>query len=239
MTPKQVRCQLEQWAEPEFQAFTSRLMPGVQAILGVRLPLLRKLAKEIAAGDWEDFLMEASDESFEEIMLQGMVIGYGTTKEKDMDKTCFWISWFVPKIDNWSVCDCFCSGLKHTKIQQEQMWEFLKPYWSREEEYFRRFAAVMGLNYYVNDQYVEPLLTLLTDIQDDRYYVKMAVAWAVSICYIHYPQLTMEYLDQGKLDHWTYQKSLQKIIESQRIDEDTRMELRRMKKAKSGKKTGL
>ena len=50
--------------------------PGTSNILGVRLPILRKLAKKIIRGDWRAYLASAQDQSFEEIMLQGMVIGY-------------------------------------------------------------------------------------------------------------------------------------------------------------------
>lgn len=68
--------QLLALSEPEFQKFSSSLLPGTSNILGVRLPILRKLAKKIIRGDWRAYLASAQDQSFEEIMLQGMVIGY-------------------------------------------------------------------------------------------------------------------------------------------------------------------
>ena len=55
--------------------FTAALMPGVENVLGIRLPVLRKIARQIAAGDWRTYLAEAEDFYFEERMLQGLVIG--------------------------------------------------------------------------------------------------------------------------------------------------------------------
>lgn len=109
MTPEAIKHLLMTWAEPQFRAFSMSLMPGVSRVLGVRLPKLRKLARELALGDVDRYLQEASDATFEEIMLQGMVIGYAA---KDLPKTLARIQTFVPKMDNWSVCDSFCGTLK-------------------------------------------------------------------------------------------------------------------------------
>lgn len=126
-----IRKQLSQWAEPEYRAFSGRLLPDVTSIMGVRLPNLRKLAKQIVKEDWEKYLEQAEDTSFEEIMLQGMVIGYAN---EEMVKLFPYIETFVTKIDNWSVCDSFCSGLKITKTDPERMWEFLQNYLYHSEE---------------------------------------------------------------------------------------------------------
>ena len=73
-----IRMRLESLAEPDFRAFMAKLTPNVpkENMLGVRIPKLRKLAKELAKTDWRTYLEEAKDDSFEEIMLQGLVIGY-------------------------------------------------------------------------------------------------------------------------------------------------------------------
>ena len=89
--------------------FTAALMPGVENVLGIRLPVLRKIARQIAAGDWRTYLAEAEDFYFEERMLQGLVIGCARcTPAEKLEH----VARFVPKIDNWAVCDCFCWRLK-------------------------------------------------------------------------------------------------------------------------------
>ena len=73
---EKIRQQLMEWAEPDFGTFSAGLIPGEKHVLGVRLPLLRSYAKELAKGDWQTYLSQASDDSMEETMLQGMTLGY-------------------------------------------------------------------------------------------------------------------------------------------------------------------
>ena len=75
-----IKEQLEMLREPDFQKFTARLLPGTEHILGVRLPALRKIAKQLAKGDWQAYLQTACNDSYEELMLQGMVLGYADRK---------------------------------------------------------------------------------------------------------------------------------------------------------------
>lgn len=222
-----IKEQIDALAEPEYQAFTSRLLPGVSNILGVRLPNLRKMAKEIVKGDWRAYLDYASDETFEEIMLQGMVIGY---VKQSLCEVIPYIEKFINKIDNWSVCDSFCSGLKITKEYREEMWNFLKPYFHKEGEFEVRFGVVMLVNYYLEKEYIEPICKIFDEIEHDGYYVKMAVAWAISIYYIHFPEIMEEYLRNNKLDEFTYKKSLQKICELRAVDPVKKVQIRKMKK---------
>lgn len=224
-----VRCALEDLAEPEFQKFASSLIPNIPAetVLGVRLPKLRKMAAQIAKGDWRAYLAQASGDSYEEVMLQGMVIG---KIQAPLSETLERIRDFLPKIDNWSVCDSFCAGLKLSKTCPEEIWAFLQPYFQAKEEYSVRFAAVMLLNYYVDEAHREEALKLLAGVRHDSYYVKMAVAWAISIYYIRFPEFTRAFLKNAALDDSTYQKTLQKILESRAVKDEEKELIRRMKK---------
>lgn len=224
-----VKDQLMQLADADYQKFTAALIPNINNILGIRLPQLRQLAKEIAKGDWRAYLelAEPPYEWFEETMLHGMIIGHVKTDLEDRLKL---ITDFVPLINNWSVCDSFCSGLKFTRKHKERVWEFLQPYLASDQEYEIRFGVVMLLNYYIEDAYIAEVLQLLDRIQHEGYYVKMAVAWAVSICYIKLPEPTMDYLKHNSLEDFTYNKALQKITESLRIDQATKALIRSMKR---------
>ena len=85
--------------------FTKGLHPGVEHILGIRIPDLRKLAARIAKReDWRDYLETAGTFYMEERMLQGMVLGYIHPDEK---LECYLdrVSRFVRLINSWSVCD--------------------------------------------------------------------------------------------------------------------------------------
>ena len=223
-----IKEQLLALAEPEYQKFSSRLLPRTENIIGVRLPHLRKIAKQIANQEGSNYLLQADDTSFEEVMIQGMVIGY--LQKSDIVEVLALVATFVPKINNWSVCDSFCSGLKITKHHRERVWQFLKPYLHSSHEFEVRFAIVMMLNYYLDQDYLEEVLKELDQINHQGYYVQMAIAWAISICFIQNQDLTLGFLNQNNLDDFTYNKALQKIIESLKVDSQTKEIIRDMKR---------
>ncbi len=227
--PEELNQYLYSWSEPKYQKFSSALIPNLpaQAVIGVRLPILREIAREIAKGEWKEYLIGASDNFLEEVMLQGMVIGYLNVS---LEEKLTWVAWFVPKINNWSVCDSFCTGLKMTKKHPREMWEFLQDYIRDDREYFIRFGVVMLLIYYTDEKYLDQGLKLLEGIRSQYYYVKMAVAWAVSRYYLSDPKQTLEFLNNCQLDDFTYNKSLQKITESRKVDKETKALMRSMKR---------
>lgn len=227
MNNEEIRERIFELADGKYKEFHSSLCPNTNNIVGVRVPILRNLAKEIAKGDFKTYLENAKDEYYEEVMLQGMVIGLA---KMNFEETCKYIIDFIPKIDNWAVCDITVSGLKITKKYKKEMWEFLKPYLKSKKEFELRFAIVMLLDFYITEEYIDKVLEILNNIKHEGYYVKMAVAWAISIAFIKFPEKTIELLKQNNLDDFTYNKALQKIIESYRVDEKTKQEIRRMKR---------
>ena len=227
MDRTQIRRELEAHAEEGYRKFSAGLLPGVRSLLGVRLPTLRRMARRLARGDWRENLRQISDDSFEEIMLQGMVIGYADCPTEERLEL---IRGFVPKIDNWSVCDSFCSGLKFVRAEQARVFSFLQPYLASAEEFDQRFAAVMLLDYYIDEEWLSRTVKALEQIRAGKYYAKMAVAWAMAECYLHFPAEVMPVLRQNRLDPEVQQKTLQKIIESRLISPETRAEIRAMKK---------
>lgn len=227
MRAHEIRALLPTLAEPALQKFNSSLMPGVDGVLGVRMPKLRALAKDIAQGDWPAYLAEAGEETYEETLLQGLVIGYA---KADFETLRPHIAAHVEKISNWSVCDTFCGSLKIAKAEPEAMWAFILPYFDRTDAYALRFGIVMALFFFLDDQYIDQVLALLDAVRHEDYYVKMAVAWALSMAYVAQPERVMAYLQSNTLDDWTYNKSLQKIIESRQVDDQTRNLMRAMKR---------
>lgn len=221
-----LREQLLNMAEPGYRDFHAALVPGVGNILGIRLPLLRGIAREIARGDWRAFLAGDDVLYYEERMLRGLVIGYArcTPGEK-----LEYVARFVPEIDNWAVCDCFCWRLK--AAERTPMWDFIQPYFHAEREYELRFAVVMALGNFVDVEHLEKLLELLGGIRHEGYYARMGVAWAVSVCFIKFPERTMRWLREAcPLDDWTFNKSLQKIVESYRVTDADKAAVRAMKR---------
>lgn len=223
--------QLREMADEKYRAFHSRLIPDVDTVFyGVRVPALRKFARQMIREDWRGFLELAWDSDVYEMnMLCGMVTALAKC---DFEEKLAYVQKFVPCINNWAVCDVVCGDLKDIKKHRGRMYEFLQPYLSSSEEYEVRFAVVILMQYFITDEYIHDLLRIYDGIRHDGYYVKMAVAWALSICFIKQREITLEYLLACNLDDFTYNKSIQKMLESLRVSEEDKLMLRGMKRRK-------
>ena len=224
---KDIRKKLFESQDLKFKEFHSSLCPNVDKIIGVRTPKLKEIAKQIAKENYEEFLQNAQDEYYEELVLQGLVIGYAKISIEDTFK---YLEEFVPKINSWAVCDVTCANLKITKKYMEEMWNFLEKYINSKKEYEIRFALVMYLDYFLTDEYIDDILRKIDKITNKEYYVQMAIAWLVSIAYIKQKEKTEVFLQNNKLDKFTQNKSIQKICESYRVSNEDKEKVRKYKK---------
>ena len=227
---KKIRTELLALQDKKYQEFHSSLCPGTNNIIGVRTPVLRNYAKKLSKQEnIKEYIFFNKTKYYEEIMLQGMLIGL--TKNTDIKETFTMLENFIPKIDNWAVCDICCAGLKTVNKNKELFWKFIQKYLKSKKEFELRFAIVMMLDYFIDEKYTDKVLTILDNIKHEAYYVKMAVAWTISVAFVKFQDKTMKYLKKNNLDDWTYNKSLQKICESLRVDEVTKQKIKGMKRA--------
>ncbi len=239
-TKEKVRKLLMEMAEPDYAKFSGSLLGREAVMLGVRLPKIRELAKKVAKADGREYLDKALPDGeedageiqyMEELMLYGMVIG--CMREK-LEVLFPYIRRYVARIDNWSLCDSFCAGLKQTKKEPEQMWEFLQPYLHSDKEFDLRFGIVMLMDFYVTPDYIDELLRIYDGIHHEGYYVKMAVAWALSVCLVKQWEKSFAYMSSpdNRLDEFTYGKTVQKCRESYRLTEEQKGLLKELKEQK-------
>ena len=228
MKQEEIEEELKSLADEKYKDFHSKLCPGTENIIGVRSPVLKKFAKQIAKEEGITYLNNAKDDYYEEILLQGLVIGFYPWKE--IEDCLQALKKFIPKIDNWAICDMTAAGLKLTKKYPTQMWNFLESYWKSQKEFEIRFAVVMLLDFYITEEYIDRVLEIYQKINHEGYYVKMAVAWGISICFIKFPEKTKLVLQNNTLDNFTHNKAIQKIIESYRVDPKTKELLKKWKR---------
>ena len=92
--------------ELAYREFSSKLMPTVpkERVIGVRTPILRKLAKELYGTEaGTAFLQEIPHRYFEENSLHGFML----EQIKGFDEALVRVEEFLPFVDNWSTCDSF------------------------------------------------------------------------------------------------------------------------------------
>lgn len=227
MTNEEIRTYLEEISEPKYREFSAGLIPGCAPILGVRIPKMRDLAKKIAKEDWRSYLEGARDDSFEEICLQGFVIGYA---KADIEEILSYAAAFIPKIHDWSVNDGFCSTFKIARKHREQVWDFLMQYKESPEEFEQRVVAVMLMNHFLVEDYIDEVLKVWDELNHEGYYCKMGVAWGIATAYAKFPEKTHAFLLDNHLDDFTYNKAIQKMIESYRVSAEDKEMLRGMKR---------
>ena len=228
ITAENIKDILNEYIDEKFKDFTSALIPGARPILGVRVPILRKFSKEIAKGDWQTYLRDATEDSYEEVAIKGFVIGYA---KAELEVLLPYIAEHIEKINDWSLCDGFCSNLKVIEKHREEFLEFLLPYAKIDDEFKQRVVAVMLMTYYLTDDYIDLSLKTLDSLKNEEYYCKMAVAWAIATSWAKQREKTCCYMLDGNntLNDWTYNKAIQKMLESYGVSDEDKAMLRRMK----------
>lgn len=202
-------------ADADYKKFHSSLVPGSDNIAGVRIPKLRILAKEIAKSDyWREFLSCESRGLYEEEMLKGIVIGI---VKCTIEERLALVKEFVPHIDNWAVCDVFTGGLKAFKKNRELILPYVDECLISQEEFTVRFAVCMLMDYFVDEEYIDSTLEKIANIKHSGYYVMMAAAWALSVCFIKEREKTLALFAAFRLDKTTQNKAIQKCRESYRV----------------------
>ncbi len=222
---------LKSEADAKYRNFHSSLVPNAEKdeILGIKMPKLREFGKEIAHGNVRSYLKISSPDLYEERMLRGIVTGL--VKTRDFDEFVKLCDNFAEEVNNWAICDCFCAGLKQVKKYKPEFFDYIQKYLDSGNEWKIRVALVVMLDYYLDDEYIDEVLKRCDKVENKAYYVSMAQAWLVATAIVKCREKTMAYLLDNSLDDVTFNKAIQKCIESRRIDDDTKNYLRSLKRS--------
>lgn len=218
---------LNDLSDNEYKTFSSNLIPNVEKenVLGVRIPLIRKLAKEIKDEDYiDDFLLELPHKYQEEYLLHGILL---SIKYKDIDILLDKLDNFLGYVNNWAVTDIISPKL--FKKYPKKVYKYIKKWVKSKDEYVIRFGVVSLLQFYLDENYDKMVLELVSKIKSNYYYVNMAIAWFYSFALIKQYDDAIIYFRDRKLDKWIHNKSIQKAIESYRISDDKKEYLRSLK----------
>lgn len=217
-------------ADLKFRAFHSSLVPDTDSnsFIGIRMPFMRKLAKEISKGNAREFLYISNSEYYEQRIISAIVTGL--IKTNDYDDFISLVNAFMPKINNWAVCDCFCAGLKEVKKYKKEFFDYLSKYLNSNNEWYIRFAFVMMLNYYLESEYIDEVLKRCDSVNSDKYYILMAQAWMLATAYAKQKEATHRYFLNNNLNDAAFNKAIQKCIESLRVSDEDKKFLRTLKR---------
>jgi 3-methyladenine DNA glycosylase AlkD len=215
--------------EEAYRDFSQKLSPDIK-ILGVRIPLVRKLALSFLKNYPQEELLHTAlpDEPYlEEKLCKAIFIARAKIKEEQRIKH---IKDFLKYLDGWAICDGFCSELKSAKDHQELYFSFIKKCFINKRPFTVRFACVMSLIYFCTPRYEDDIIPLLDSINTEEYYVHMGVAWLIATLYTRNGPHILDKLDAITIDDLTYNKAIQKITESNYISKEKKAEIRKLKR---------
>ena len=211
----------------KYRDFISKLIPNVspKSMIGVRLPQVKKLAKELyKSGEYVNFVNALPHAYFEEYHLHCYII----SEIKDFEAFVIELEKLLPYIDNWSVCDslrpkCFANN-KEKALNNINNWLL------SEHIYTQRFAIEMLMVHYLNADFKPEYLELVSKVEGEDYYLKMMVAWYFATALAKQYEATLPYIENRLIkDKWTHNKAIQKALESYRVSEENKAHLKCLK----------
>lgn len=216
-----IQNKLTHLVDDDYRAFAIKGIFTDYPFLGVRTPDLRNLAKEIIqSGEGEEFL-NSEPLSYEELTIQGFIIA--SLPYEEMKKR---LPAYVAKIDNWATTDMVASSIKSIKKNREDFLNVIDEFIKSSREFTVRMALVCLKGYYITPDYLAVIFDRIASVKDrEEYYIKMAVAWLVSECFIKYPDETYGFLNAKILPAWTQNKSISKIRDSYRVPKEIKEKL--------------
>lgn len=228
MINEEIRKKLFELHDIKYRNFSANLTPGENNIIGVRMPLIKDLAKKIAGSFYENFLKNPYTFYQEERLLYGLVISY---LKADIEIVLNYLEDFLPHLNNWAVCDSVVMNLKAFKKTQnkEKSFNFLLSKLNDQNPFVTRFVIVGLFCYFNDDKYYAKTLEIFKSIKNDHFYIKMALAWGMCDFLIKRYDLSLEVLKNRELGVWVHNKAIQKALESFRISEIHKQELRALK----------
>lgn len=216
---------LEKYIDPSYREFNRKLIPGVENVLGIRIPVLRNIVKEMSEEESEVFLNSLPHRWHEENIMHMIII----TEEKDFDKAKEMLLNFLPYVDNWQVSDVGIPKSFKSIKDREGLLEFVKILISKEATYFKRYGISILMKLFLDDFYNKEVLDMVANIKSEEYYVNMMRAWFFQEAMVKRCDDSIKYLEEKKLDRFTHLKTISKCVDSRKIDEKTKLYLKSLR----------
>jgi len=198
-----------------YAAFNKRIVNTKMPVIGVRVPDLRRLARELApdmSAAGISKLLTARNESFDYVLLCGLLI----THARLDDQTAINLTkQYLPHVDSWAHIDVFVE--KKRRFAGEVWWDFALECLQSEAEFTVRYGVISLMTNFLDEAHIDQVFAVLRNVKHDGYYVKMALAWLYATAAVHFFELTLAELENEHIDTWTRNKAYQKMRESRRF----------------------
>lgn len=219
--------ELKGLAEEDYKEFNRKIIPTEQTVLGVRIPVLRKIAKRIAKTDALEFINSDKKNIYEMIMLEGMVLSY---LDKSFNDLLPLTERFLNRVDNWAQIDSTVCDFKRIKKEKGVVLAIVKKWLESDREFIVRAGLVILLAHFVDKENLPLIFNSSQRVDHTGYYVQMGNAWLISVCMAKFPDETIAFLKNNTLDKTTQNKAIQKSRESYRVSREHKAQILALKK---------
>lgn len=212
-----IKAQLTDLAQgnESYAAFNRRIVNTKMEVIGVRVPDLRRLARELAgkmsAADISR-LLAAPSNLYDYVLLCGLLINRAKISDKEAIKLT---QQYLPRVDSWAHIDIFVE--KKRRFAGEVWWDFALECLQSEAEFTVRYGVISLMTNFLDEAHIDQVFAALREIKHDGYYVKMALAWLYATAAVNFFELTLAELENEHIDAWTRNKAYQKMRESRRF----------------------
>ena len=217
---------LSELSDPTYRDFHAGLIPNIspETILGVRVPALRKLARELrGSAEAQEFMAALPHEYYDENCLHGLLIN----DIKDFGATVSALDAFLPYVDNWAVCDLISP--RSFKSRPPELAARVRRWLESSHSYTVRFGIGVLMSFYLDEGFEPAQLEAVAERCCEEYYVNMMVAWYFATALAKQPEAALPYIENRRLSRWTHNKAIQKSIESRRIPDETKAYLKTLR----------
>lgn len=215
--------------EEAYKNFHEKLLCSELPVIGLRVPFLRKTAKDIAKEDGIGFLQVCGKDTYEERLLYGLVAAAMPVSYEEFLPYCDYYTEHL--VENWAHCDVFCSSVKKViKGHERDFFDYIEKYLQSENPWAVRVGLILMLSHFLSEEYLPEVLERTDMIHSEHYYVRMGQAWLLATAWAKDREQMMEYTKGHHLDDWTFNKFIQKCCESYRVSKEDKALLRGLKR---------
>ena len=159
-------------------------------------------------------------------MIQGLVISH----IKDEQVFYKYFKKHINKIDNWALCDTFCSAIKIVEKYEDKYFKEAVDMSLSDKEFISRVGLIIILSHFISEKNLDTIFEVLNKIKSDLFYINMAEAWFVCELYIKYPKETKSFIKKNNLNKFTQNKAISKIHDSYRVSKEEKEILKKYRK---------
>lgn len=217
-------------SDDKYREFNKRIIPDTK-LMGVRIPILRKIAKDISKGNYTEFLLLEKGTTHEEVMLDGLVAANIKT---DFCTMLSYIKNYSQKIYNWALNDTV--SFKNIKNYREQMLAQIPWFVENENPWVIRYGLKILMDFYTDDEYIGKVLEITESVKNEFYYVQMMQGWLLATAFTYSRNCrssVLEFLKNADISDSVFNMTVRKICDSIKADKSDKELVKKMKATRS------